>query len=74
MQTTTDSKLLLTIPEVTHRLGMGRNFVYRLIMSGEIASIKLGRARRVPASALEDFIAEKLEDNTANGIDVFDDS
>lgn len=57
-----DSKLLLTIPEVAFRLGLGRSFVYQLVMSGKIPSIKLGRARRVPASALEDFVAGRLKD------------
>lgn len=54
-------KLLLTIPEVAHRLGLGRSFTYQLVMSGEIPSIKLGRARRVPVTALEEFIAARLE-------------
>lgn len=53
-------KLLLTIPEVAGQLNLGRSLVYLLIMRGEIDSIKVGRARRVPAEALERFIEEKL--------------
>ena len=53
-------RLLLTIPEVAIRLCLGRSLVYLLVMRGEIDSIKVGRARRVPAEALERFIEEKL--------------
>ena len=55
-------KLLLTIPEAAIRLGLGRSLVYRLVMAGEIPSIKLGRARRVPAPALEEFVGKRLEE------------
>lgn len=53
--------LLLTIPQVARRLGLGRSFTYRLVMQGQIPSLKLGAARRVPAKALEEFIAERLQ-------------
>jgi excisionase family DNA binding protein len=53
-------KLLLTISEAAFLLGMGRSFVYELVLKGEIPSIKLGRARRVPAAALEQFVASRL--------------
>ena len=54
------NKLLLTIPEVAGQLNLGRSLVYLLVMRGEIDSIKVGRARRVPAEALQRFIQEKL--------------
>lgn len=54
-------KLLLTIPEVAVQLNLGRSLVYLLVMRGEIDSIKVGRARRVPAEALERFIQEKMD-------------
>jgi excisionase family DNA binding protein len=53
-------KLLLTIPETSDALGLGRSAVYELLLLGEIASIKIGRARRVPLKALEDFVARRL--------------
>ncbi len=55
-------KLLFTVPEVAGQLGLGRSLVYQLVMRGEIDSIKVGRARRVPAEALERFIQEKFAD------------
>ena len=49
--------LLLTVEEAAKRLGFGRTFVYRLIMSGEVESIKVGRLRRVPAECLPEYVA-----------------
>jgi excisionase family DNA binding protein len=54
-------KLLLTMEEAAQALGVGRTFLYTLVMKKEIASIKIGRARRIPVSALEQFIAEQLQ-------------
>ena len=60
MNPNTGDRLLLTVPEVARRLGMGRSFVYQLVSRGEIQSIKLGKSRRIPVSALEKFIEAKL--------------
>lgn len=48
---------LLTIPEVMERLKVGRTFTYRLLLSGELRSVKVGRARRIPSTALDDYIS-----------------
>lgn len=53
-------KLLLTVPEVALALGVGRSVVYELLLVGEIQSVKIGRARRVPVKSLEDYIARLL--------------
>jgi len=51
--------LLLTVREVAERLGCGRTFVYELISSAELETVKLGRLRRVPVAAL-DALVERL--------------
>ena len=56
-----DNRLLLTIPEAAHRLALGRSSLYQLVMMLAIASIKVGRARRIPVLALEKFISSQLE-------------
>jgi excisionase family DNA binding protein len=53
-------KLVLTVSEVASALCVGRQAVYELMLTGKLASIKIGRARRVPIAALEAFIAERL--------------
>jgi excisionase family DNA binding protein len=56
----TSVRLLLTVPEVASALGIGRNAVYVLVLTGQLASIKIGRLRRVPVGALETFITAQL--------------
>jgi excisionase family DNA binding protein len=41
--------LLLTVDEAAERLRFGSTLVYRLISSGELESVTVGRLRRVPA-------------------------
>ncbi len=52
-----DSRLLLTVEEAADRLCVGRSLMYELIGSGEIASIRVGRLRRVPLESLTDYVA-----------------
>jgi excisionase family DNA binding protein len=49
--------LLLSVDEAAERLRLGRTFVYRLIMSGELESVKVGRLRRVPSECLPEYVA-----------------
>ncbi|WP_106409622.1 helix-turn-helix domain-containing protein [Streptomyces odonnellii] len=53
---------LLTVPEVMAALRLGRSTVYDLIRSRRLASIKVGRARRIPAVAVHDFIATAVRE------------
>lgn len=52
---------LLTIQETADRLRVGRRTVERFVAGGELASVKVGRRRFIPADALERFLraAEK---------------
>ena len=58
-----NEKLLLTVGEAADRLGVGRSFLYQLIQRGELQSLKLGRARRVPLRALDEFVDKRLKDD-----------
>ncbi|MEU5163529.1 helix-turn-helix domain-containing protein [Streptomyces sp. NPDC020875] len=51
---------LLTVPEVMARLRLGRSTVYDLIRSRRLASMLVGRARRIPLAAVQDFIAREM--------------
>ena len=53
--------LLLRVEEVARALSLGRSKVYELIASGELPSITIGAARRVPAEALRRWIDEHVE-------------
>jgi len=56
---------LLTVPQVMARLQLGRSAVYDLLRTGQLASITLGRARRIPIRALTDFIDIRPEPEAA---------
>lgn len=50
-------KLLLSIPEAAAQLSLGQTVVWKLISTGQLNSVKVGRSRRVPWMALEAFVA-----------------
>ena len=52
-----ETKLLLSVDEAALALSVGRSLVYELVMRDEIVSVKVGRLRRIPAQALQDFVA-----------------
>jgi excisionase family DNA binding protein len=49
----------LTVAEAARRIGIGRTKLYEYVSSGEISSVKIGRLRRIPAEALNDFLARR---------------
>lgn len=56
-----DDKLLLTVEEAAQRLGIGRTVMYRLVSSGLVESVKVGRLRRIPPECLDEFVATLRE-------------
>jgi excisionase family DNA binding protein len=57
-----ESNVLLSVDEAAAALSLGRSAVYDLIMRKELASIKVGRTRRVPVVALHQYVDRRLED------------
>lgn len=54
------TKLLLTPQEAADALSINRSTLYQLLMRGEIPSITIGRARRIPLKWLEAWIEQQL--------------
>lgn len=48
--------LAVTVEEAARLLSLNRTKLYALCMRGEIRSIKIGRSRRIPIAALQQFI------------------
>ena len=59
-------KLLYTPAEAAHALGVCRSTLYVLMANGDIPSIRIGSARRVPANGLRRYIS-KLSEPTTSG-------
>jgi excisionase family DNA binding protein len=60
-------EVLLTVREAARRLGIGRSLLYRLMLDGQVVSVKIGRSRRIPVWALEEFVKAKVDD--VEGVD-----
>lgn len=52
-------RLLLRIPEVAETLGIGRTKIYEMIATGELPTIRFGRAVRVSVSTLQKWVEER---------------
>ncbi|MFJ6130842.1 helix-turn-helix domain-containing protein [Streptomyces griseoviridis] len=57
---TTAAPELLTVSDVMMRLKFSRSKVYDLIREKRLVSITEGRCRRIPESALQDYIRTRL--------------
>ncbi|MGE5288132.1 MAG: helix-turn-helix domain-containing protein [Micromonosporaceae bacterium] len=57
-------RLLLTVPEAAEALAISRSKLYELLASDAIASIRIGGSRRIPFTALEEYISRLLVERT----------
>ena len=55
----TPERLLLRIPEVAEVLGIGRTKIYEMIATGELPTVRFGRAVRVSVNTLQKWVAER---------------
>ncbi len=51
---------MLSVDEAATLMNLGRSIVYDLVMRQQIASIKVGRMRRSPVSALREYVQQRL--------------
>ena len=49
--------VLLTLKETAVVLRVGRSKLYELMAAGKLRSVKIGGSRRIPATALAEFVA-----------------
>ncbi len=60
MPQTSADQLLYRPEDAGSVLGIGRSKVFELLASGQLASVQIGRARRIPRTALEAYV-ERLQ-------------
>jgi excisionase family DNA binding protein len=49
--------ILLTLKETAAALRLGRSKLYELMAAGKLRSVRIGGSRRIPATALAEFVA-----------------
>ena len=52
-----DDLQLYEVTDAMRMLRLGKTAIYELIRSGRLRSVKQGRARRIPAAVIRDYIA-----------------
>lgn len=60
-------KALYRIPEAMRLLSLSRSVIYELIRSGRLRTVKEGRTRLVPQSAIIEYVA-LLESENREGV------
>ena len=65
--------LLMTIAEAARTLSIGRTLMYELVRRGQIASVSIGRVRRIPRTALEAFVRHEMS-ASSEGQERFDET
>jgi excisionase family DNA binding protein len=61
--------LLLRVEEAAIQLGISRTVAFRLVREGDLASVKIGRSRRIPQHAIDSYIDALLTSPPASSID-----
>jgi excisionase family DNA binding protein len=56
-----EEPLLRDMQSAARLLGCARSTLYQLVRDGQIVQVHLGRAARIPTSALHEFVARKYE-------------
>jgi excisionase family DNA binding protein len=56
--------ILLRPEEAARLLRISRTAIYGLLASGDLRSITIGRRRRIPRRALDDYVARQLAGHT----------
>jgi excisionase family DNA binding protein len=51
-----DQRLLYKVTEAAKLLSLSRSEVYKLLAQGTLKSVRVGRARRIPAAELHRFV------------------
>ncbi len=53
-------EVLLRPEEAATALNLGRTTVYTLMRKGEIRSVKISKNRRIPSSAIQEYVARLI--------------
>ena len=60
------ARLALRPTEAAEAAGLSRTRIFALLRSGELESIKVGRARLIPIASIEEFIERRRAEQSAS--------
>ena len=55
------AKVLVTVEEMAAMLSIGRTVAWELVRKRQVKSVKIGRTRRVPLTAIQEYIQYLLD-------------
>ena len=58
-------RLLLRIPEVAETLGIGRIKIYEMIATGELPTVRFGRAVRISVTTLQKWVEAREQQESS---------
>lgn len=64
-----DDFRLVTLPDAARFLAVSRGSLYDLLTTGQLASVHIGRSRRIPLGELRRYIRERLEQEANRAAD-----
>lgn len=62
---TLERTMLCSVHDVAAMLSIGRTAAWELVRSHAIRSVKIGRTRRVPIAAVEEYVEQLLAEEAA---------
>jgi excisionase family DNA binding protein len=57
--------ILVSVAEAARMLSIGRTAAWELVRKRKIKSVKIGRTRRVPIAAIQDYIQRLMDEDAA---------
>jgi excisionase family DNA binding protein len=67
-----ETVLLLRVEEAALRLGIARTSMFRLVGTGEVESVQVGRLRHIPVACLEEYIQRRRQGPSRVGAEAMD--
>jgi excisionase family DNA binding protein len=61
--------LLLRVEQAAIQLGISRTVAFRLVREGGLASVKIGRSRRIPQHAIDAYVDALLTSQLGSNVD-----
>jgi len=58
-------RVLLTVEQAAERLAIGRSNMFKLIKTKQIASVRIGQLRRVPATEIDAYVERLIAEQNA---------